>query len=66
MTIQQTTEVTLDPVKDHEIVRQYDNDPGWVKVGGGTVVVVYELKSHELYLNEGFYLPSDQMNEGMT
>ena len=63
MTIQQTTTVALDPVKDYEIVRQYDNDPGWVKVGEGTVVVVYELRSNGLYLTEGFYLPSDQMKE---
>ena len=67
MTLQQTNEVTLNPVKDHEVVKQYENDPGWVKVGEGTTIVVFELKSSAVYLNDGIYLPSKEYyKEGIT
>ena len=42
MIIATTTTIRLDPVQEHEVVRQYENDKNWLKYSETTMAVVFK------------------------
>lgn len=44
MVINSTTEIALDPVREHTKVKAMENLPGWVKEERGTTAVVFWKK----------------------
>ena len=45
MQIQHKTRITLDPVKEADIVAKYRNDSGWTCVSIGTLSITFENQS---------------------
>lgn len=41
MRIQIETKITLDPVTEHAIIQNYNNDPGWIKGKSDTTKAVF-------------------------
>ena len=42
MTLRITSTVILDPVKENDTVKLYDQDDGWKRVGDSTRAIVFE------------------------
>lgn len=59
MIVATTTTVRLDPVQEHEVIQQYENDKNWVKSSETTVAVVYKYV-WPTYHVEAKYMPVDR------
>lgn len=61
MTRQTITTVTLDPIKEHDLVEQYEKNSKWKKTDSSYFKVSFESKS-PLYIGAGFYDAPDPDN----
>lgn len=62
MTLQTCTTIILDPVTEHETIRKYEQDSGWVKTSETMVGYMFELRSPQ-YVTDALYFPSDRPRE---
>lgn len=58
MTSQMTTTIILNPVTEYDVVRQYEQDSGWIKTVESTVGIMFECKSPQ-YVTDAVYIPSN-------